>query len=138
MNMVKLGLDIFPGLYSSPKSKTALYDSWAPDHLNAKVPIVEDNQNFSNNAVINSYPLENGSYFRNKTMILGYSLPASTLHKYKIEKFRIYAEVVNLFTITNYSGLDPELSGSAAAFGIDFGNYPNNQRQYLLGINFNF
>ena len=71
-------------------------------------------------------------------MILGYTLPASFLQKFKINKFRVYAEVTNLFTITQYKGLDPELPGGTASFGIDNGNYPNNQRQYLLGINLTF
>jgi len=138
MDMLGESADIFPGLVFQPKSKAALYDSWTPQNPNAKIPIVEYDQNFSNNAVINSYPLEKGSYFRNKTMILGYTLPASFLQKFKINKFRVYAEVTNLFTITKYKGLDPELSGTSAAYGIDFGNYPNNQKQYLIGINLNF
>ena len=60
------------------------------------------------------------------------------MQKIKMEKLRVYIQAVNLFTITKYSGLDPELSGSSAAFGIDFGNYPNNQKQFVFGINLNF
>ena len=47
-------------------------------------------------------------------------------------------QAANLFTITNYSGLDPELSGSTLAFGIDGGAYPNSQKQFLFGLNLNF
>jgi hypothetical protein len=47
-------------------------------------------------------------------------------------------QAANLFTITKYTGLDPELSGSNAAFGIDFGNYPNNQRNINIGVNVTF
>ena len=48
----------------------------------------------------------------------------------------MYIQVTNLFTITNYSGLDPELGNpSGSSFGIDYGNYPNNQKQWLVGIN---
>ena len=71
-------------------------------------------------------------------MILGYTLPAGSLQKLRIQRFRVYGEVLNLFTITNYSGLDPQISGSSSAFGLDFGAYPSNQRQYLIGINLNF
>ena len=61
-------------------------------------------------------------------MILGYNFPKKWLQKIKIERFRIYIQAVNLFTITNYSGLDPELSGMfdtatgarRFGFGIDF------------------
>ena len=71
-------------------------------------------------------------------MTLGYSLPKSWLQKIKIERLRIYIQAANLFTITRYTGLDPELSGFSAAYGIDFGNYPNNQKQWLFGLNVNF
>lgn len=137
-NLLKFNLDIFPGLYHYPKSVAALYNAWTPNNTNAKIPIVEDNQNFSNDGVINSYPVEKGSYLRNKTMILGYTLPAGSLQKLKIQHFRVYTEVLNLFTITNYSGLDPQISGSSSAFGLDYGFYPSNQRQYLIGITLNF
>src|SRR6266536_980974 len=65
----KSAVNIYLG--NTPKSKTALYDSWTPDHHNATAPIQENSINFSNSEVVNSYGLENGSYFRNKTMILG-------------------------------------------------------------------
>jgi TonB-linked SusC/RagA family outer membrane protein len=138
MNMLGENANIFPGLYFYPKSKAALYDAWTPQNTGAKIPMVEAESTFSTNQVINSYPLEKGSYFRNKTMIFGYTLPAGFLQKFKISRFRAYAEVTNLFTITKYSGLDPELSGTSAAYGIDFGNYPDNQKQYLIGINLSF
>ena len=129
--------------YGGPNGKTALYDSWTPGHHNATAPIQEINSNFSNGSnggVPTSYNLEDGSYFRNKTMIIGYNLPKSLLEKIKVERFRVYIQAVNLFTITNYSGLDPELSGrNSSAFGIDyFGNYPNNQKQYVIGFNLGF
>ncbi|PWT76267.1 MAG: SusC/RagA family TonB-linked outer membrane protein [Bacteroidetes bacterium] len=121
-----------------PKSKTALYDSWTPQHRDAKAPIQEYDYNFSN-AATNNYSLENGSYFRNKTMILGFSFPRNLMQKIKIERLRVYIQVANLFTVTNYSGLDPELGNPyGSSFGIDNGNYPNNQKQWLLGANISF
>ena len=78
-------------------------------------------------------------------MILGFTFPQKFLKKIKFDRLRVYIQVVNLFTITNYSGLDPELSGTGASplstifqkssFGIDTGNFPNNQKQFLFGIN---
>ncbi len=44
----------------------------------------------------------------------------------------------NPFTSTKYKGLDPELGGSSANFGIDYGNYPNNQQNFLFGLNVSF
>ncbi len=136
-NIFKYGTDFFGGGGGS-KSKALLYNSWTPQNTSATIPIIENEANFSNTGAINSYFVEDGSYFRNKSMILGYTLPKTTLQKIKIEKLRIYVQALNLFTITKYTGLDPELSGQSDFFGIDFGNYPNNQKQYLFGISLNF
>ncbi|MEP6845888.1 MAG: hypothetical protein ABI861_07785, partial [Panacibacter sp.] len=65
------------------------------------------------------------------------------LNRFGIEHLRIYVQSANLFTITNYGGLDPELqstdpsASSANNFGIDQGNYPHTP-SYLVGINLNF
>ncbi len=139
-------------------TRTALYNSWTPENHNAQAPIQEvDLYNFSNAGVWNSYPVEKGSYLRNKTMIIGYNFPGNWLKKIRIEKLRVYIQAANLFTITKYSGLDPELNNrllfsdafqkltgsnsntSSAAFGVDvFGTYPNNQKQFLFGLNVGF
>ncbi|HWD87221.1 MAG TPA: TonB-dependent receptor [Mucilaginibacter sp.] len=138
MNELSINSDIFGGLYFSPKSKAALYDSWTPQNPSASIPKVLVGQNFSTDGAVNSYPLEKGSYFRNKTMILGYTLPAIFLQRLKVSRLRAYVEVTNLFTITKYRGLDPELPGTSSAYGIDTGHYPDNQRQFLIGLNMGF
>jgi hypothetical protein len=137
-NSVRQGTDFFPG--AQAKSKILLYDSWRPDHQNATVSIDENGTNFSTSAVINSYGVEDGSYFKNKSMILGYTLSKNTIQKIKMKQLRIYVQVTNLFTITKYSGLDPESfgAGNASNFGVDGGNYPNNQKQWLIGLNIGF
>jgi TonB-linked SusC/RagA family outer membrane protein len=130
--------------YYTQNNKTSLYDSWTPQNHNAQAPIQElDYFNFSTAGTWNSYPLEKGSYIRNKTMIIGYSFPGKWLQKIRIERLRVYIQAANLFTITNYSGLDPELNNrftnESSAFGVDvFGTYPNNQKQYLFGLNVGF
>ena len=69
-----------------------------------------------------------------------------------IEKLHIYGQCTNLFTITKYNGLDPEVvqsysndgtnnvgtNNSSAPLGIDYGAYPTNQRQFILGVNLTF
>jgi TonB-linked SusC/RagA family outer membrane protein len=141
MNPERAALDFYGSIFGpflSAKSKTALYDSWTPQHKNATAPIQETFANFSTSVPASSYFLEDGSYFKCKVLTLGYTLSKKTLEKIRIEHLRIYLQAVNLFTVTKYSGLDPELSGHSDAFGIDFGNYPNNQKQYLIGLNVNF
>jgi len=145
-----LNLNRFCDMFSASgvHYKTALYDSWTPDHKNATAPVQEASYNFSNAGVNNSYGLENGSYLRNKSIIVGYTFPRKSLEKLKIDRLRIYLQVTNLFTITNYTGLDPELPDTGISplstevhrsnFGIDIGNYPNNQKQFLFGLNVAF
>ena len=137
INNARLSTDFTQGGLGA-KSKTLLHDSWTPSHLNAKVSINEVQANFSNVLAANSYPMEDGSYFRNKSMIIGYSFNQRALENIHIKKIRIYAQVTNLFTITKYTGLDPETTGTASFFGIDNGNYPNNQKQWLMGLNIGF
>jgi len=136
MNYVKWWIDFFPS-FQGAKSKDLLYNSWTSSKTNAKVPIAENSSNFSNNNAVNSYYLENGSYFRMKNLTIGYTLPSSLTNKIKIDKARIYVQGTNLFTITDYSGLDPETFGADDSFGIDEGLL-RSTRTFLFGLNINF
>jgi TonB-linked SusC/RagA family outer membrane protein len=127
--------------FQGAKSNTALYDSWTPENHNATAPIQENTGSFSTTNVPNSYYVEKGSYLRAKNAQIGYTLPQSVLSKIKIDKARIYVQTANLFTITKYSGPDPEIGQSqvegSTAFGLDEGVYPNT-RQFLIGLNLTF
>ena len=137
-NQVKWWTDFYPS-FSGAKSKTALYDSWTSTHQNAKAPILETEGKASTNNSPNSYYIENGSYLRAKNVVLGYTVAPSVLQKAGIQSCRVYIQAANLFTITKYSGLDPEINGSRGVteFGIDEGSYPNT-RQFLVGLNVKF
>lgn len=137
INYVRYWTDFYPS-FLGVKSLDALNKSWLPTRTNTNVPIAENDASFSTNQVPNSYYKENGSYLRMKSFIVGYTMPANQLKKWGIEKLRLYVQAANLFTITKYTGLDPELSGSNAAFGIDYGNYPNNQKNFNVGVNVTF
>jgi len=136
MNYVKWWVDFFPS-FQGNKSKDLLYNSWTPQNTGAKTPIAENASNFSNNNAVNSYYLENASYLRLKNVSIGYTLPQNVMNKVKIDKLRIYVQATNLFTITKYTGLDPELIGADDSFGVDEGIYPT-VRQFLIGVNLNF
>jgi len=96
---------------------------------------------FSTDQVTNSYFISKGSYLRNRQMQLGYVLPSTLLSRYGIDRLRIYVQSTNMFTITKYNGLDPELQSSdinnTSGFGQDNGNYPHTPA-YLVGVNLNF
>ncbi|WP_374164525.1 SusC/RagA family TonB-linked outer membrane protein [Arcticibacter sp. MXS-1] len=140
-NQVKWWTDFYPS-FNGAKSRTALYNSWTPDNHNAKAPIQETTNSFSTNAVPSSYFVENGSYLRLKNAQLGYNLPASVLRKFGVNRLRLYLSAANLFTITKYSGVDPEIGTSSATgaetvYGVDDGSYPS-QRTFLFGLNLGF
>jgi TonB-dependent starch-binding outer membrane protein SusC len=137
MNYVRWWTDFFPS-FQNVKSKDALYNSWTPQRPNAKAPIAENASNFSNNNVVNSYYLEDASYFRMKNLTVGYTLPANVLNRFKIDRLRLYLQATNLFTLTKYTGLDPENIGNGdAAGGVDEGVYPT-VRQLIVGLSLNF
>ncbi len=123
--------------FQGGKSKASLYNAWSPTNKGGTLPIVENSSNFSNQQVPNSSLMEDGSYLRLKSLILGYSIPKSAINKIGIDRFRVYVQAANLFTITKYTGLDPEFIGNDTSFGIDYGNYPN-QKQFLFGVNVTF
>ncbi|WP_134091586.1 TonB-dependent receptor [Olivibacter sp. XZL3] len=84
--------------------------------------------------------LEDGSYMRLKNITVGYSLPASFAKKIGMSTARVYVSGQNVFTITNYTGLDPELTGTASntlTQGIEFYSMPQ-PRTFMAGVNLNF
>jgi hypothetical protein len=131
--------------FAGAKSKTALYDSWTPTHMNAKAPIQEIDGSFSTNTVPNSYYVENGSYLRLKNLQIGYKFAPNLIKSIGLSSARIYLSGANLITITKYSGVDPEIVGggttsntnSSTNFGVDRGNY-SPSRTYLLGVQVKF
>ena len=81
---------------------------------------------------------------RLNTLTLGYSLPDKVLHKAGLSKLRIYGTIYNLFTLTGYSGLDPEVSANTSqnkakypTVGLDWGTYPR-ARSFVVGLNLAF
>lgn len=120
---------------------TRLLNAWSPTNTSSLIP-----SPYNNAAEIeyasSSYYIQDGSFFRMKNLQIGYSLPAQKIFgpKIGINKFRIYASATNLFTITDYTGLDPEVSQESSTFsapGVDRGIYPN-ARQFLLGLSVGF
>ena len=83
--------------------------------------------------------LEDGSYLRVKNVMLAYDLPKKALKKMHMSKMQIFASLQNLYTFTNYSGLDPEVSTlhSALTPGFDYSAYPR-ARVYQVGLKLGF
>ncbi|MBL1411184.1 SusC/RagA family TonB-linked outer membrane protein [Sphingobacterium faecale] len=110
-------------------------DRWAPDNQDGKLPVARG-------ALYKTYSdrvVEDGSFIRLKTAAFGYNIPLDYLKKIKLAQLRLYVSAQNLYTWTNYSGYDPEVSirNSALTAGFDYSAYPR-ARTYTFGLNMTF
>jgi hypothetical protein len=130
-------------------SSRVLNDSWTPTNTNAKLPALGAGaaNGFTSftTTTSNSYYIEPGSFFRAKTIQLGYTLPKRISDRITLSNIRLYIQAQNLFTITKYSGPDPDLSilsrdpgGTRDLYlGVDLSGFPN-PKQYLFGVSATF
>ncbi|MCE2788580.1 MAG: TonB-dependent receptor [Saprospiraceae bacterium] len=136
-NYNKWWLDFWQS-FQNQKSAALLYNSWTPQRTDTNVPKASNKSNFSNNTQSVSYYVEDGSFFRLRTLQVGYTMPKDLLDKAGIGSARVYLQGTNLFTLTKYSGIDPDVNnGADTNFGVDFGNYPLT-RQLMVGLNLSF
>ena len=90
--------------------------------------------------VFSDWAVEDGSFLRLNAITLGYTLKDSVVSKAGISKLRLYATANNVFIITNYSGLDPEVSTrrkTPLTPGVDYSPFPRS-RSIVFGLNLNF
>lgn len=123
-------LDILTANYT-----TKALSRWHGEGTSSDFPRLIDsdpNGNFSN---MSDFYLEDGDYLRFKVVQLGYTLPNRLFNRIGVSRLRIYVTAENLFTLTNYTGYDPEVGGGV--FGIDRGQYPQ-ARSILGGVQLSF
>lgn len=111
---------------------------WTPENPSNLFPRANANDVF--NSAFSSRFVEDASYIRLKNITLGYELPADIIEKVGLNRFRIFGSATNLFTITDYSGYDPEgnaYAGTTNIVGIDSGTYPM-AKTYTVGVNLGF
>jgi TonB-linked SusC/RagA family outer membrane protein len=121
------GANVFAGTYNK---------AWHGEGTSNSIPRLSVNDPNNNYKTVSSFFIEDGSYFRCKLLQLGYTIPQTIT---KIIGIRFYISAQNLFTITKYSGMDPERAamGGATGSGVDNIGYPN-PRIFLLGTNITF
>lgn len=119
-----------------------LYDQWMKPGDVTNIP----EQRLSNNTQPSTRYLEDGSYLRLRNVTLAYTLPKRWLKPLRMENLRVYAQGLNLFTVTNFSGMDPEVgdspsTGAASTAGpaasvLDF-SFPA-ARTIMFGVEISF
>lgn len=128
---------------SQYNKNSTILNAWTPTNTNTSVPrVTQDDPN--NNIRPSSYYIENGSYVRLKNLKVGYQLPKNILSLLNVQNAYLYLQATNLFTITSYDGIDPEVglqsytsSSRNLDMGIDRGIYPLS-RSYTFGVNVAF
>ncbi|MFL9484195.1 TonB-dependent receptor [Chitinophagaceae bacterium LWZ2-11] len=108
---------------------------WSPTNQGSKIPVGMA----TSYAGYNSNVVEDGSYLRLKTVSLGYTLSAAALRRAKISSLRFYMSAQNLYTWTNYSGPDPDVStrNTVQSPGFDYMAYPM-PKTIVFGLNATF
>lgn len=128
--------------FSSDNYTGLIMGRWHGEGTSNTMPRVSTNASNGNWNRISNLFMEDGDYFRMQNITLGYDfkhlLPAANW----LSQLRVYVAVQNLFTITNYTGMDPELGQSAHSdynwsSGIDVGYYPS-PRTWMVGANLKF
>ena len=117
-----------------------LLDAWSPENTGSSIPQVTT-VNTNDELRPSTYFVEDGSYLRLKNIQLSYNVPVKNA---RLNQLRIYLQAQNLFTITDYEGIDPEVSlidfsseNRNLDLGVDRGIYPNS-RTFVLGVNVGF
>lgn len=116
---------------------TEILGRWHGEGTSNRLPSI--NGSSINYGYVSDLYIEDGDYFRISNVTLGYDFSRLIKSKF-ISQLRLYASVQNLFTFTNYSGMDPEVGyggGDNWTSGIDLGYYPGS-RTYMFGVNLKF
>jgi TonB-linked SusC/RagA family outer membrane protein len=118
--------------------ETAALNAWTPANASSNYPRLTDLDPNHNFGYVSDQELQSGAYFRLKTLQIGYTLPKSLISKADIQRVRVFVSSYNLFTITKYTGYDPEIglsnvSSTNSGLGIDYGVYPQ-ARTFMLGL----
>ena len=119
------------GGVSNGNYSNAVINRWNASGVTNSMPRLALNDPNGNNRVSDRF-VEDASYMRIKNVRISYNVPAKVMNYLKLKRAQIYVSAQNLVTLTNYTGMDPEVGG-----GVDIGFYPQ-ARTYLAGITIDF
>ncbi len=121
--------------FGTPNFETSYLDRWTgPGTSNTEPRVTNGGHNYE----VSERFLEDGSFFRLRTLLLSYDLPSPWLSAIKMNQVQVFVSGTNLFTWQRFTGYTPEItSGSVIAVGIDSGVYPIS-KIWTAGVNFSF
>ncbi len=126
---------------TSNRMKKVFYDNrWTPSNHNASVPGAAQISGGADaeRYLFSSAQVYDGSFFKIRQVQLGYTIPKHITRKIFVDNFRAYVSLDDFFTISNYPGLDPEISaGTGSSQGLDMGGYPVSKK-VSVGFNITF
>ncbi len=126
------------GLLDPINQSIAVLNRWRNPGDITDIPRVSPNS--TANSRISTRFIEDASYLRLKQVTLSYNFPSQLIEKLKMSNLKVYATAENLFTITNYTGFDPEVNlvqDNRVVQGVDFGTVPQT-RTFIFGLNVGF
>ncbi|MCO4294214.1 TonB-dependent receptor [Solitalea sp. MAHUQ-68] len=136
-NSSQASLSIFNSYLSN--YNTGILNAWTPEHPNTNSPrVVAGNPN--QNGRISDQYVSTASFIRLKNLYLSYLLNDTRLNKFYLNNVRLFVAATNVFTVTGYNGLDPEVNtnpSSPIGQGYDGGGYPQT-RSFSMGVNVTF
>lgn len=126
------GWGVLPFVQGTPPT-TDWLDRWTPENPSTTMPRIYWGGNAPQKITrASTFYLQDASYLRLKNLVFGYTIPSKITHQIGIDRLRVYFSGDNLFTSTNFKGLDPERAGSG-----DLVQYPQN-KIYSFGVNVTF
>ena len=120
------------------KDNTTITSDPRVGYLDESGSVIGDGAANRNYSTVSGYLVEKGNYLKLKNLSFGYTLPQKYSRKAKMEKLRIYFSAQNLFTITKYSGIDPEIGGNSLMYNIDTHNRYLPSRLFSFGLDVTF
>lgn len=121
---------------SSTNHGVDILNAWSPTNTGGTIPALTMVDN-NNETRMSNYFVEDGSYLKLKYLKLAYQLPKSIASKIYASNISVFGQVENIFTITDYKGLDPEVILGGYGARVDGGLYPR-ARTFTLGLNVTF
>lgn len=113
-----------------------ILNAWSMANTDATIPAISATD-VNNEMRMSTYYVEDGSYVKMKYLKLAYDLPKKAVKAIHAQSVDVHFQIENLFTITRYTGLDPELPLGTWGARIDNGPYPRS-RNFTMGVNFSF